>query len=124
MQPGLVPSEGSGMVPTMVHTAATGTRWCGSWRRFRIRWPAKRLAVDDAVDDGLVPNEARAVLGSGADDDKDISLLNRLVRWNLAPSRLRQFQTPLACHGALRFGGGAQRAHGACHQGRRWRRRR
>ena len=50
-----------------------------SWRRFRIRWLAKRPAADDAVDDGLVPDKTRLVLGSGAHDDKDISLLNKQV---------------------------------------------
>ena len=84
----------------------------GSWRRFHIRWPAKRRAADDAV-------------GEGLDDDTAISLLNRLTKCESDSIEFEaDLQTPLAYHGALRFGGGGQRAHGAYHQGRCWRRRR
>ena len=68
-------------VPTTFHNAETGTRCVVHGDDFAFVGPRQHLQRMTQLLKAWYQINVRAVLGSGANDDKEISLLNRLVRW-------------------------------------------
>ena len=78
--------EEAGMVrgkaaPTTFHTASSGTRCVAHGDDFEFVGPRKDMQRMTQLLGAWCQRRARAVLGSEADDDKEIWLLNSLVSW-------------------------------------------
>ena len=79
----LLPSGGPGHgarqggVENVFHTAATGTRCVVHGDDFTVVDPRKGLQWMTQLQEAWCQIKVRAVLGSGANDDEDMSLLNR-----------------------------------------------
>ena len=104
--------------PTTFHNAATGTRCVVLGDSFAF------VATDDAADEGLVPYQGTRGPGKWSKRRH-----GRIVAQQVGESEVwlhrgsGRLQTPPVIIKHFHLNKWVPRAHGACHQGRRWRRR-